>query len=110
MAISGRMIEHLQDEFSSLDSLRGFPQRALKILTARELDVLLLLMLNAPNREIATGLSIAVSTVNIHVPRILDEFGLAYREEVGNLARRLPVQIYLVDSRGQLRRQSTFSP
>jgi DNA-binding NarL/FixJ family response regulator len=50
-------------------------------LTAREWDVLALLMTGISNRVIATRLSISPNTVNKHVARILDKLAARSRSQ-----------------------------
>jgi DNA-binding CsgD family transcriptional regulator len=55
-------------------------------LTARELEVLLLLAAGRSNREIATELFIAPKTASVHVSNILGKLGAASRTEAAAIA------------------------
>ena len=58
-------------------------------LSARELEVLRLLVVRATNREIAGKLVISEVTVKTHVTHILQKLGLTSRTEVAERAREL---------------------
>lgn len=58
------------------------------LLTARELEVAMLVVGGTRNREIAEALSVSVRTVEVHVGRLLGKFGLRTRGELIALAHR----------------------
>lgn len=62
-------------------------------LTERQFQVLLLLGQGASNKDIATQLHIAETTVKTHVSAILDKLELDNRMQAGLLANRLPGQM-----------------
>ncbi|HEX2860127.1 MAG TPA: response regulator transcription factor [Lacunisphaera sp.] len=55
-------------------------------LTARELEVLRLVVAGNSNKEIATALSVEVGTVKLHVGKILDKLHARDRTEAATLA------------------------
>jgi DNA-binding CsgD family transcriptional regulator len=57
-------------------------------LTARELEVLQLLVAGRTNKEIAQALFISVHTVNVHVARVLHKTGTSNRTEAAAFAAR----------------------
>ena len=58
-------------------------------LTARELEVLRLVVAGRTNRQIGEELFISESTAGVHVSRILAKFGVAGRVEAATIAARL---------------------
>jgi DNA-binding CsgD family transcriptional regulator len=62
-----------------------------EVLTERELEVALLVIEGASNREIAAGLYLSVRTVEVHVGRILAKLGVRSRVELTVLAHRVGV-------------------
>jgi DNA-binding CsgD family transcriptional regulator/tetratricopeptide (TPR) repeat protein len=58
-------------------------------LTARELEVLRLVVAGKTNRQIGEELFISESTAGVHVSRILAKFGVAGRVEAATIAARL---------------------
>ena len=58
-------------------------------LTARELEVLRLVVAGRTNRQIGEELFISESTAGVHVSRILGKFGVAGRVEAATIAARL---------------------
>lgn len=67
----------------------GEPWR--ELLTERELEVALLVVGGASNREIASQLFLSVRTVEVHVGRILAKLGVRSRVELMVLAHRVGV-------------------
>src|SRR5262249_6929527 len=57
-------------------------------LTARELEVLRLVVVGRSNRDIATELFISVKTASVHVSHIMSKLGVASRVEAAALAYR----------------------
>jgi len=62
-----------------------------EVLTERELEVALLVVEGASNREIAARLFLSVRTVEVHVGRILAKLGVRSRVELTVLAHRVGV-------------------
>jgi DNA-binding CsgD family transcriptional regulator len=62
-----------------------------EVLTERELEVALLVIEGASNREIAASLYLSVRTVEVHVGRILAKLGVRSRVELTVLAHRVGV-------------------
>jgi DNA-binding CsgD family transcriptional regulator len=62
-----------------------------EVLTERELEVALLVIEGASNREIAAALYLSVRTVEVHVGRILAKLGVRSRVELTVLAHRVGV-------------------
>jgi len=60
-------------------------------LTARELEVLRLVVAGRTNRQIGEELFISESTAGVHVSRILAKFGVAGRVEAATIAARLGI-------------------
>jgi DNA-binding CsgD family transcriptional regulator len=60
-----------------------------KLVTARELDVLMLLSLGRTNRDIASSLFISEKTAGVHVSNILGKLGVSNRTEAVSAARRI---------------------
>ncbi|MDQ4212385.1 helix-turn-helix transcriptional regulator [Microbacterium capsulatum] len=58
------------------------------ILTARELEVALLMAEGLPNREIALGLHVSVRTVEVHAGRVFAKLDVRTRHELTVLAHR----------------------
>ena len=58
-------------------------------LTARELEVLRLLVIGRTNRDIAAELFISVKTASVHVSNIMSKLGVASRGEAAAIAYRL---------------------
>jgi DNA-binding CsgD family transcriptional regulator len=61
-------------------------------LTAREIQVMVLLTRGYTNREIATELTISVKTASVHVSHILRKLGVLRRVEAAAIAQRLGYQ------------------
>ncbi|MGN6273256.1 MAG: LuxR C-terminal-related transcriptional regulator [Protaetiibacter sp.] len=68
-------------------AIRTGPWR--EVLTERELEVTLLVIEGASNREIAERLYVSVRTVEVHVGRILAKLGVRSRVELTVLAHRV---------------------
>jgi DNA-binding NarL/FixJ family response regulator len=60
-----------------------------EVLTERELEVTLLVIEGASNREIAAQLYVSVRTVEVHVGRILAKLDVRSRVELTVLAHRV---------------------
>lgn len=71
------------------DTSAGPKPAALFGLTARELEVLKLLVAGRTNREIADQLFISENTAGVHVSNILGKLGVARRMEAAAIAHRL---------------------
>jgi ATP/maltotriose-dependent transcriptional regulator MalT len=68
----------------------GIPAAARELgLTAREVEVLVLVAAGKTNRQIAEALFISVKTASAHVSSLLLKLGVANRSEAGAVARRL---------------------
>ncbi len=63
-------------------SLESVPQEAVETLTPRELDIIRLLGVGLGNKEIASRLGVAVTTVRTHLNRVYDKLGSASRVEL----------------------------
>lgn len=72
---------------SAAPDFSGAPWR--ELLTERELEVALLVIEGASNREIAGRLYVSVRTVEVHVGRILAKLGVRSRVELTVLAHRI---------------------
>jgi DNA-binding NarL/FixJ family response regulator len=72
---------------SAARSFSGAPWR--EVLTERELEVALLVIEGASNREIAERLYLSVRTVEVHVGRILAKLEVRSRVELTVLAHRI---------------------
>jgi LuxR family maltose regulon positive regulatory protein len=82
--------------FGGNDDLRGAGRGAavavpglVDQLTARELEVLVLLAAGMPNPRIAEQLVVTLDTVKKHVSHLLGKLGAANRTEAGTRARQL---------------------
>jgi DNA-binding NarL/FixJ family response regulator len=60
-------------------------------LTARELQVLLLLTRGYRNREIATELAISVKTASVHVSHIMRKLGVERRADAAAIGHRMGI-------------------
>jgi DNA-binding CsgD family transcriptional regulator len=89
----------MQERLSRLDEPNGGSARALdtlgacrrawtQFLTARELDVAMLAITGASNREIADALVISVRTVEVHLGRAFAKLDVRTRVELTVLAHR----------------------
>lgn len=58
------------------------------VLTAREVEVAMLAVSGAPNRDIATGLHVSVRTVEVHLSRVFAKLDVRGRVELTALAHR----------------------
>jgi len=74
--------------FGGQDDLRGVPG-LVEQLTARELEVLVLLAAGMPNPRIAEQLVVSLDTVKKHVSHLLGKLGAANRTEAVTRARQL---------------------
>ena len=75
----GPAVEHVPDPVAAYE------------LTARELEVLRLVVAGRTNRQIGEELFISESTAGVHVSRILAKFGVAGRVEAATIAARLGI-------------------
>jgi len=66
----------------------GGPARSHGDITARERDVLRLMVEGLPNKQIAQRLGIGEKTVKTHVSRVLAKLGVADRTQAAVLAIR----------------------
>jgi DNA-binding NarL/FixJ family response regulator len=66
----------------------GEQQRAVELLTPREIEVVRLVARGLRNKKIAHSLSIVEGTVKIHLNRIYEKLGVDNRVELANVARR----------------------
>lgn len=73
---------------SSLLSRQDEGQRAVKLLTAREIEIVRLVARGLRNKIIAYELSIAEGTVKIHLNRIYEKLGINNRVELTNFAQK----------------------
>jgi DNA-binding NarL/FixJ family response regulator len=77
-------------EFSRISNLLMEREKLVPFpLTARELQIMDQLALNATNREIAERLGISEQTVRAHIYNILKKLGARDRHEAGRRARRM---------------------
>jgi DNA-binding NarL/FixJ family response regulator len=67
------------------------PSPLIETLTAREMDVLLLMVQGQTNPEIADALGIGRGTVKAHVQRILEKFGVTDRTQAAVRAVQLGI-------------------
>lgn len=80
------MIRRLIEEFADQAPLEREPPPGLDELTARELEVFILLARGRSNREIAGELVVSETTVKTHVARVLMKLGLRDRIQAVVLA------------------------
>jgi LuxR family maltose regulon positive regulatory protein len=82
-AVSPTYVQELLDVLGhgSVQARRGEPQPLVEPLTAREIDVLRLLALGLPNREIADRLVISLGTVKRHTGNIYGKLGVDNRTQ-----------------------------
>ncbi len=76
----------------------GIPKAERRALTARQREVLQLLMAGHTNKEIAAKLGIAPATVKLHVAAVLKAVDVKTREDLIGLSasqRQMPQQIYM---------------
>jgi DNA-binding NarL/FixJ family response regulator len=85
--ISRRMAARILDEFSRMSAAVS-DNKAIDLLTSREIDVLQELTKGLTNREIATSLYISEYTVKNHLHSILDKLGVSNRREAVKIARK----------------------
>ena len=86
-AISGTMAARILEEFGRLASQpQSSPQEDLSALTTREQEVLQLVAAKAEDKEIATQLSISLSTVKTHMRNILTKLHATSRHEAAAYA------------------------
>ena len=83
-AIGGRMLE----EFRRISKLARQVRKEVKVLTARELEILSLAAAGDTNNEIATKLQISIYTVKTHMRKILAKLHQEHRYEAAFYALR----------------------
>jgi DNA-binding NarL/FixJ family response regulator len=87
-ALTPDLTSRLVHEFARLEPQSRSHRGAASELTARELDVLRILVTGASNREIASQLVISENTVKNHMRNILAKLNLKNRREAAKFARR----------------------
>ena len=86
-ALSRDMMGRILNELNHLEAANNDHQESWNSLTARELDVLVLLGKGSSNVQIAESLFISVNTVKVHIHNILEKLTLQNRHEAGQFAR-----------------------
>jgi len=86
--ISRRMAARIMEEFSRMSAAAVPENKALNLLTSREIDVLRELSKGLTNREIANNLYISEYTVKNHLHSILDKLGVSNRREAVKFVRK----------------------
>jgi LuxR family maltose regulon positive regulatory protein len=83
------LLDALEREAKASGTSATAPPALIEPLTERELEVLRLLAVGLPNREIASTLVIAVGTVKTHLKNIYGKLVVHNRTEAANRARGL---------------------
>lgn len=83
------LIERIADKGTPLGADQMDP--GLQLLTSREMDVLVEIVKDATNKEIAQALGISVFTVKNHISNILSKLSLNNRREAASLARKFNI-------------------
>lgn len=80
--LSGEQLEYLIEVVTHVPSLRAVNSKGMKLLTAREEQVVALVADGLSNREIADELNLSEHTVKKYLFRIFDKLGISSRVEL----------------------------
>ncbi|MBI4848559.1 MAG: response regulator transcription factor [Nitrospirae bacterium] len=86
--LSERLAGKIMKEFREMSSKSAIPVSKKESLTSREMEILSCITRGKSNKEIATILNIAESTVKIHVQNMLKKLNLASRVEAAVYAMK----------------------
>jgi DNA-binding NarL/FixJ family response regulator len=96
-ALSRTMISSIVGELQRTSMHTDTDQGLLRLLTARELEVLKLLGVGARNQEIANRLYISENTVKVHVHNVIKKMNFRNRKEAAQFSLRNGISDPMID-------------